>query len=141
MKKILIKSGIIAGTLCTVLTVPVLAQLQPESVGKDVKALKSQDEYNFSQTFKPYPLYNQDINNDGIIEVGVQSEPLEAEGYSMADMPWINNWYQWDGKDGLKKVMEEYSSYSEGYRFIIPESWSGKFTIDKETDENYEVKS
>jgi len=141
MKSMLIKSGIIAGTLCTVLTVPTLAQLQPESVGKDVKALKSQDEYNFSQTFKPYPLYSQDINNDGIIEVGVQSEPLEAEGYSMADMPWISNWYQWDGKDGLKKVMEEYSSYSEGYRFIIPESWSGKFTIDKDTDENYEAKA
>lgn len=118
-----------------------LTEIVVKDEGEYVRVIKSKDEYDFSQTFKPYPLYSQDINNDGIIEVGVQSEPLEAEGYAMVAMPWINNWYQWDGNGGLKKIMEEYSSYSEGYRFIIPESWSGKFAIDTEADENYELKS
>jgi len=118
-----------------------ITEIVVKDEGEYVRVIKSKDEYDFSQTFKPYPLYSQDINSDGIIEVGVQSEPLEAEGYAMVAMPWINNWYQWDGNGGLKKVMEEYSSYSEGYRFIIPESWSGKFAIDTEADENYEIKS
>jgi len=118
-----------------------ITEIVVKDKGEYVRVIKSKDEYDFSQTFKPYPLYSQDINSDGIIEVGVQSEPLEAEGYAMVSMPWINNWYQWDGNEGLIKVMEEYSSYSEGYMFTIPESWSGKFSIETETDENYDMKA
>lgn len=107
---------------------------------KNVLANDKTDEYNFSQTFKPYPLYSKDINNDGIIEVGVQTSPPETD-FSMAGTPWINNWYQWDGKDGLIKVLEEYSRHNEGYRFIVPENWQGKYTIDKSADEGLQINS
>lgn len=92
------------------------------------------DEYNSSITLKPYPLYSRDINNDGIIEIGIHAAPLGAEKYSMADTPWIHNWYQWDGKDGLTQVMEEYSDYQAGYQFVIPEEWHDIYTIDKVHD-------
>jgi hypothetical protein len=109
--------------------------------GEYKSVLAQEDEYSISQTFKPYPLFSRDINNDGIIEVGIQAAPPETEQFSMAETPWINKWYQWDGKDGLIQVMEEYSDYSEGYRFIVPRNWYGRYTIDKVTDEDYTVKS
>jgi hypothetical protein len=118
-----------------------ITEIVVEENGEYKNVLPRKDEYDFSPTFKPYPLYSMDINNDGIVEVGMQTEPLEASHYSMADMPWINNWYQWDGNHGLKKVLEEYSNYSQGYRLIVPESWSGKYTIIKAWDDDNAVSS
>ncbi len=88
-------------------------------------------------TFKPYPLFSRDINDDGIIEVGIQAAPPETDHLPMAAIPWINRWYQLDGQGSLVKepVIEEYSDYREGYRFIIPENWRGKYTIERKTDE------
>lgn len=88
-------------------------------------------------TFKPYPLFSKDINGDGIIEVGIQAAPPETDHLPMAGIPWINCWYQWDGQGGLNEepVMEEHSNHTEGYQFVFPENWRGKFTIERETDE------
>lgn len=109
--------------------------------GEYKNILDYNSESNFPQTFKPYPLYSEDINNDGIIEVGIQYAPPETDHLPMAGIPWINSWYQWDGKEGLTQVMEEYSNYSEGYQFIIPNNWHGKYTIDRKRDENFGVES
>lgn len=120
-----------------------LTEIVVKEDGKYKNVLKHNNEYDFSQTFKPYPLYSMDINNDGIIEVGIQTAPPETDHLPMAGVPWINNWYQWDGKEELisEPVMVEYSNYSEGYRFIIPASWRGKITIDQKRDAQYRVQS
>jgi hypothetical protein len=90
-------------------------------------------------TFKPYPLLSKDINNDGIIEVGIQSMPPETDNLPLAAIPWINNWYQWDGEDGLTLVMKEFST--RDYQFVIPQNWYGKYTIDKNLDSSLEFYS
>jgi hypothetical protein len=88
-----------------------------------------------SQAFKAYPLPSADVNNDGIIEIGLQKEPDGSEDLAMAEIPWINGWYQWDGKNGLKLVRESYADYETGYEFYIPGNWTGKFTAKIERDE------
>lgn len=107
------------------------------------KLLTNKNENDFQESIKPYPLYSMDINNDGIIEVGMQTAPPQTDHLPMAGIPWINNWYQWDDENGLtsEPIMLEYSNYNEGYRFIIPEKWCGKFTIDEKSDEAYKVQS
>jgi hypothetical protein len=99
--------------------------------------------FNDVQTFKAYSLPSKDINNDGIVEIGMLIAPPETEESAMAGIPWVNNWYQWDGESGLmlEPVREDYSNYFEGYQFIIPENWRSKYTINKEADENSAVES
>lgn len=82
-----------------------------------------------NKTFKPYPLPSKDINSDGNIEIGMQTQPPGTEDLCMAEIPWINTWYQWGGKDDLVRVAQDYADYGEGYRFEIPQNWTGKFTI------------
>lgn len=93
--------------------------------------------------FKPYPLLSQDINNDGIIEVGIQVSPPETDNLPMAEIPWINYWYQWDGKEGLlaEPILQEFSNYDAGYRFLIPDNWNEKFTIKNNINQDAEITS
>ncbi len=86
------------------------------------------------QTFKAYPLNCMDINNDGIMEIGIQKEPFGSENLPMVATPWFNAWYQWNGQGGLAWQMESYGDYSEGYEFIIPKSWQDRFTIKRITE-------
>lgn len=111
--------------------------------GKYTSTLSCDKGDELHHAFKPYPLLSKDINNDGIIEIGIQSMPPETDNLPMAAIPWINDWYRWNGNDGLiqKPVLQEYSNYGEGFRFIIPDNWSGKFTIENKTDEISDVKS
>lgn len=88
----------------------------------------------FEKTFKPYPSNSEDINNDNIIEVGLFRQPPGYEEAAMVEIPWIETWYQWDGKTGLKKVGESRWDYFGGYRFTVPEKWEDRFTLKKEID-------
>lgn len=79
---------------------------------------------NDRQTLKPYALPSKDVNNDGIVEIGMLIAPPKTEELPLAGIPWINNWHQWNGTSGLRAepVIEEYSNYLEGYQLIIPEN-------------------
>lgn len=80
-------------------------------------------------TFKAYALYSEDINGDGIIEIGTRTQPPGTEELAMAEIPWISSYFQWDGKTGLKHVEDHYQNYSLGLDMKIPEKWREKFTI------------
>ncbi|QRG68073.1 VCBS repeat-containing protein [Brevibacillus choshinensis] len=81
-------------------------------------------------TFKPYPLYSEDINDDGIIEIGVSTQPLGTDDLPMAAIPWISSYFHWDGATGLTHVEDHYQNYSYGIDFQIPQKWDGKYTIE-----------
>lgn len=86
-------------------------------------------EDDFPITYKPYPLPTTDIDEDGIIEIGIKNAPPGTEDMAMYEMPWIESWYKWDGKDGLVPVINSYADYGEEYRFEIPQKWHDKYTI------------
>src|SRR3712207_5308151 len=66
-------------------------------------------------------------NNDGIYEIG----SIGAFNLSR-DPQYPYNfcyWYQWDGKNGLKKEYKEYYNKQFNYRMEIPLSWTEKFAV------------
>ncbi|MFD2369547.1 VCBS repeat-containing protein [Brevibacillus sp. GCM10020057] len=81
-------------------------------------------------TFKPYPLYSEDINDDGIIEIGISTQPPGSEDLPMAAVPWISSYYRWDGAKGLIHVEDHYQNYGNGMDFRIPAKWEGKYTVE-----------
>lgn len=81
-------------------------------------------------TFKPYPLYSEDINGDGIIEIGVSTQPPGTEDLPMVAIPWISSYFRWDGKSGLTHVEDHYQNHGNGIDFRIPKKWEGKYTVE-----------
>lgn len=93
-----------------------------------------------NKTYQIYPVGNEDIDNDGIIEIGMLTKPIGYENENLIDIPWINTWYKWDGNEGLIFVLENYYDYYEGYKFDIPEKWNNKFTLKQyESDESRDI--
>ena len=56
--------------------------------------------------FKAYPLYSEDINNDGIIEAGGMYIPKGWEDAAFADIPFVYVYADYK-IDGTKQVIEE----------------------------------
>lgn len=94
---------------------------------------KGQDE--MALTYKAYPLNSEDIDQDGIIEIGILMQPPGTDELPMVAIPWINEYYRWDGKSGLTYVEEHYQSYQHGYDFLIPAKWKGRYTVERKIDE------
>ncbi|RAV22799.1 FG-GAP repeat domain-containing protein [Paenibacillus contaminans] len=86
-------------------------------------------------TFKAYTTLSEDINGDGITEIDILREPSGSEEYAMANMPWIHEWNQWDGRNGLVPVYENYYNNGVGFRFDIPDRWRGRYTVAKQTSD------
>lgn len=82
-------------------------------------------------TFSAHPLPSEDIDGDGICEIGIEAEPPGYEDAAIAGIPYYEEWYKWDGKDGLMSVREQYFDSNSGYYFVIPAKWKGKFSIVK----------
>ncbi|MGD8191301.1 FG-GAP repeat domain-containing protein [Brevibacillus ginsengisoli] len=92
--------------------------------------------------YKEYPLYSQDVNHDGIVEIGTLTAPPGTEDLSMADTPWVQSWYQLNpdlgSKMKFKLVQENYANYGFGFDFTIPTNWQGKYTIVRKRTEQQE---
>lgn len=82
----------------------------------------------YSKTAKAYAIESQDINGDGIIEIGTYEEPY-GNTLSMAETPWIINWHQWDGKNNLKLVMQNYLDYESNLRIDFAKEWMNRVTV------------
>lgn len=86
--------------------------------------------------FKPYPLPSKDINNDGIIEMGIHQAPPRTGHLAMVEIPWVEEWYQWDGEDGLIWLSQVYADYDNSFQWHIPTTWQGQYTLTRENSEN-----
>ena len=57
--------------------------------------------------------------------------PPGWEKEAMAGIPWIFQYYNWDGEAGLTYVLERYLDNTRGFYIDIPKGWSGKYTLEK----------
>ncbi|WP_019908603.1 FG-GAP repeat domain-containing protein [Paenibacillus sp. HW567] len=96
----------------------VLKQLAPDSGGMLGER---------SIAMKDYPLYSEDVNGDGIIEIGFPVPPAGTESFAPLATPFITKYYQWDGQSGLKFVQEQFDRW--GFNFHIPQNWTGKYIL------------
>lgn len=85
-------------------------------------------------TFKPYSLGSEDINDDGIIEIGIHTQPPGTDELPMAEVPWISSYYQWRGGTELSHIEDHFQSQTLGFDFRIPEKWKDKYTIEQNPD-------
>jgi hypothetical protein len=84
-----------------------------------------------SLTYKAYSGLSEDIDGDGIIEISGMREPLGMGQTAMVNMPWIYQYFRWDGAGGLTPILEQYINMRHGYTLQIPPEWNKSFTIDQ----------
>lgn len=89
--------------------------------------------------FSERPTKSKDMNGDGIIELHRTREAPGNEELPYSDKPWINDWIQWNGKDGFEKVAEQYADLTYGVEMDIPESWKNNYTVMKPPKTSYGI--
>jgi hypothetical protein len=86
---------------------------------------------NMDQTYKDIQIYSEDVNSDGIIDVGILETPKGWEHSSFDEIPWFFSYYQWDGKEGMTFVKQQYHDYKNRFMLnFFPAEWHDNITID-----------
>ncbi|MOA04590.1 hypothetical protein D3C78_1241560 [compost metagenome] len=80
-----------------------------------------------------------DWNGDGILELMWSREAPGFSDISYSESRWINDWMQWNGRDGFDKIGEEYSDYRYGLQLRIPELWTGRYTLYEVVDDPFAI--
>ncbi|ULO10037.1 hypothetical protein H1230_15450 [Paenibacillus sp. 19GGS1-52] len=93
-----------------------------------------------ARTFKDQRIDSEDIDGDGIIEIGLLEPPKGWEYFDPETIPYFNSYYKWDGKDGLVFTSQQYRDPAD--RFIIKFSpeWHGNLTVDTKSVQNKSLK-
>lgn len=84
-------------------------------------------------TFKDRKIVSEDIDGDGIIEIGQLEAPSGWEYFDPESIPYFNAYYKWDGKNGLTFSSLQYRDPSD--RFVInfsPDLYR-KITVDTQS--------
>ncbi|MGM0834606.1 MAG: hypothetical protein ACQEV7_00505 [Bacillota bacterium] len=89
---------------------------------------KATEEVDFP-LYKPRFVYSEDMNEDGIIEVGSLYEPSGWEDVPLAEMPWIHAYYQLTSNRSFLLVHERYVDFENGFFIDFPEEWRQKTTF------------
>lgn len=83
------------------------------------------------RTLKDRRIVSEDIDGDGIIEIGLLEKPKGWEFDTNADaIPYFNSYYKWDGKDGLTFAMQQYRDPAGRFFINFPPEWHGDVTVD-----------
>lgn len=92
---------------------------------------------NDDQTYKDIQIYSEDVNSDGIYEIGILETPKGWEHFSFDEIPWFFSYYQWDGEDGMTFVRQQYHDHKN--RFLLnffPPEWHNIVTIDTKSNKD-----
>ncbi|MCH1627467.1 VCBS repeat-containing protein [Fredinandcohnia quinoae] len=84
-----------------------------------------------NQDIKEYLLYSQDINKDGITEVGGMYVPKGWEDAPFEDIPFIEFYSSHSISGKAEKVTERYTDREHGFYIEIPVEWQCKVTPKK----------
>lgn len=93
-----------------------------------------------SSTLKDYQIMSGDVNDDGILEIGMLETPKGWEYIAFDDIPWLFSYYQWDPNKGLTFVMQQYMDLAGRFYFNLPKEWWGKVTIDIKSIKDEHIK-
>lgn len=83
-----------------------------------------------TRTYKDRRIASEDIDKDGIIEIGLLEAPKGWEYFDPTSIPYFNSYYKWDGKDGLIFTTQLYRDPSDRFTIEFLPEWHGKVTVD-----------
>lgn len=91
--------------------------------------------------YKELPVESEDIDGDGILEIGLLEEPIGWDSNILEDIPYFYTYYQWDGKTqlasvkkGMKFVMQRYQDTDNRFFLTFPVEWHNKVTVHPDSD-------
>ncbi|WP_240480062.1 hypothetical protein [Paenibacillus fonticola] len=93
-----------------------------------------------SSTLKDYQIMSGDVNDDGILEIGMLETPKGWEYIAFNDIPWLFSYYKWEPDKGLTFVMQQYMDLAGRFYFNLPKEWWGKVTIDIKSIKDEHIK-
>lgn len=82
------------------------------------------------RTFRDRRIISEDINTDGIIEIGMLEIPKGWEFFDPNTIPYFTSYYKWDGKDDLIFVQQQYRDPADRFYIDFSPEWYGDITID-----------
>jgi hypothetical protein len=83
-----------------------------------------------ARTYKDRRIASEDIDHDGIIEIGLLEAPKGWEYFDPAEIPYFTSYYKWDGKDGLTFTTQLYHDPSDRFNINFSPEWHEKVTVD-----------
>ncbi|WP_052723685.1 hypothetical protein [Paenibacillus wulumuqiensis] len=92
-------------------------------------------------TWKDLQIVSEDINNDGILEIGMLEIPAGWENIAPVETPMFTNYYQWSGSGFLEKLVSQQYRDEEG-RFVIKiaSDWMEKITLDTKSNKDKDLR-
>jgi hypothetical protein len=100
--------------------------------GKLIMKLDAKNE----DAIKSMIVYSEDVNENGIIEIGKTVVPKGWEKEPFVSLPWFVYYYELKEDGSLKEVAEHYPNYEQGYELTFPKEWFGLITIARSTNEH-----
>ncbi|GAE05395.1 hypothetical protein [Paenibacillus sp. JCM 10914] len=95
-------------------------------------------------TYKELPIESEDVNDDGILEIGMLTKPAGwEERFDMDQIPFFTTYYQWDGiireareQEGLQFQLQRYYDMTNRFFLDFPPDMFNKITITPESNKN-----
>lgn len=91
-------------------------------------------------TFKDRKIVSEDIDGDGIIEIGLLEPPKGWEYFDPETIPYFNSYYKWDGQDGLTFTTKKYYDPSDRFTIDFSPEWLEKITVDTKSVQDKSLK-
>ncbi|MGF7047468.1 hypothetical protein J2T13_001973 [Paenibacillus sp. DS2015] len=83
------------------------------------------------RTYKELQVTSEDVNNDGIYEIGMLEIPKGWEHFNFDEIPWFFSYYQWDGGEDLVFVRQQYQDLTNHFHLnFFPPEWHNNVTVD-----------
>ena len=87
-----------------------------------------------TKTIRSATLEISDINNDGILEIPIQSEVPAVTKYGGGEKQYLTNWCSFNGT-ALTNQLTTVINSSDRYYISIPQKWQGKIAVLKDSEE------
>lgn len=95
------------------------------------KVFSTADESLF--TVRPAGCASFDIDDDGIIEIPVQTIAAGYEEVSESEQMKVTDWFFVGRNNSLEKKYSSYYSINDGYIFVFPEKWENHVTMKRDS--------
>ncbi|MBP2028315.1 hypothetical protein J2Z35_002116 [Acetoanaerobium pronyense] len=84
---------------------------------------------------KVFPVQSKDMDSNGIMEIGFPFLPPDGKNMYEPSKPWVKSYYNITNEGTLKLSKQIYEDYRMGFLFEIPESFTSRYTLEKDDEE------